>query len=88
MATIAVPVVLVVREVLMSGTFVLCLVIAIAAVAFWRQTLIIAIAVVLALLASGVTAVAQGIAGHSDAPSVEAPTSPGDRPGAPPGASH
>lgn len=60
----------------MSATFVICLVIAIAAVAFWRQTLVILIAVVLALLASGIGTVAQAITGNAEPPSVTAPADP------------
>jgi drug/metabolite transporter (DMT)-like permease len=64
----------------MSGTFVICLVIALAAVAFWRQTLVLLIAVVLALLASGVGSMAQAITGEHAPPSVVAPVEPGQPP--------
>jgi hypothetical protein len=65
----------------MSVTFILCLIIALIAVAYWRVTLVVAIAVLLAMLASGVNAVASGLqgGGHPEVSAV-APEVPGPTP--------
>ena len=65
----------------MSVTFILCLIIALITVAYWRVTLVVAIAVLLAMLASGVNAVASGLqgGGHPEVNAV-APEVPGPAP--------
>jgi hypothetical protein len=64
----------------MSVTFILCLIIALVAVAYWRVTLVVAIAVLLAMLASGVNAVASGLQGGHPEVNAVAPEVPGPAP--------
>lgn len=61
----------------MSGTFVLCLIVAVAAIAYWRITLVITGAIVLALLVSGVSAVAEGMRDSGPGVSAVAPSGDG-----------
>jgi hypothetical protein len=61
----------------MSPSFLITLVVAILAVAYWRVALMITIALILALLVTGIGAVSGALAGQERRPTVVAPAEPG-----------
>jgi len=74
----------------MSATFFLTLVVAIIAIVYWRVTLTILLAVVLTLLAMGISSFSGAVAGQEQTPVTGAPPGPDptddgapDRPGFP-----
>jgi hypothetical protein len=65
----------------MSTTFLVALVVALAAVFYWKVVLMVVIAVLLAFVLTGITAVSNVLAGQEDErPIVLAPGTPGQPP--------
>jgi hypothetical protein len=61
----------------MSPSFIVTLIVAILAVVYWRVALTIIVALILALLVTGIGAVSGALAGQEGRPMVVAPAEPG-----------
>ena len=71
----------------MSVTFLIALVVALLAIVYWRIVLMIVAAILIAMIATGISTVSSAVAGHDEQTTVIAPGVPGVQPAEPPGVS-
>ena len=61
----------------MSATFFITLVVALMAIVYWRVVLVVAGALVLALVGTGISSISDAVAGQQGRPAATAPAEPG-----------